>query len=159
VTVQIGEDSIRIHADGACVARHRRSFGKGETITDPSHYPVEKRIATQEIHRRRLEGLRAAGRWTCEYLSRLKEGRWVFGDQVARLSRLLDTYGSPALEQACRRAVFFGALDGSARIERILEQGLEEQPLPDTPIPLHLGNGYGRPLREYDALLAGRVPA
>ncbi len=159
VTVQTGEDSVKILADGACVGRHARSFGKGETITDPAHYPPEKRISTQEIHRRRLGGLRSAGRWTCEYLARLKEGRWVFGDQVARLSRLLDAYGTIALEQACRRAVFFGALDGAARIERILEKGLEEQPLPDSLIPMPVVGGYGRPLREYDALLAGRTPA
>jgi Mu transposase, C-terminal domain len=159
VTVQIGEETVRIHMDGECVARHARSFGKGETITDPSHYPVEKRIGTQEIHRRRLEGLRSAGRWTGEYLARLKEGRWVFGDQVARLARLLESYGPKALERACRRAVYFGALDGAARIERILEKGLEDQPLPDTLIPMPLGTGYGRPLDEYDALLAGRTPA
>lgn len=159
VTVQIGEGTLRIQADGECVARHARSLGKGESITDPSHYPVEKRISTQEIHRRRLEGVRSAGRWTCEYVARLKEGRWVFGDQVARLSRLLDSYGSVALEQACRRAVFFGALDGAARIERILEKGLEDQPLPSTLIPMPRTDGYGRPLREYDALFAGRMPA
>lgn len=63
------------------------------------------------------------------------------------------------LEQACRRAVFFGALDGAARIERILEKGLESHLLPDSLVPMPLTGGYERPLQEYDALLARMMPA
>jgi transposase len=155
VLVRINEHSLTVFADRAVVARHPRVQGLGEDVTDPSHYPATKRLATQQIHRRRLDAIRAAGPYAAELLARLKTGRWVFGDQVGRLARLLAAYGDRALELACRRALFFGATDGACRIEQILKKGLQELPLPNEAGLPDDGSArdFGRSLSEYEALL------
>lgn len=138
------------------MARHRRAAGKGHDVTDPAHYPPTKRIGSQELHRQRLLTVRAAGPHSAQLLSRLRQGPWVFGEQLARLARLLESYGAPALERASERALFFGAVDGAKRIERILAGGFERLPLPNAPEhPRCSEQDFGRPLAEYDALLNG----
>jgi hypothetical protein len=42
VEVQAYADRIVIRQDGAIVGEHSRSFGRGRTIYDPSHYPSLK---------------------------------------------------------------------------------------------------------------------
>lgn len=160
VTVRVCEQRVDVHANGECVASHERARGRGESCTQSEHYPPTKRLATQEIHRRRVEHVRTAGPHTIEYLGRLREGPWVFADQVARLARLATTFGHPALERACARALHFGALDGAARVESILTRGLHNLPLE----PLNAAtsgprNDFGRSLVEYDALLCAEKVA
>jgi transposase len=160
VTVRLAERDVSVDFDGERVAQHTRALGRGQSVTDPSHYPPTKRLATQEIHRRRVDAVRSVGPRTVEYLGRLRHGRWVFGDQVARLHRLLGSFGPVALESACQRALHYGALDGAVRIESILDRGLEGLPLPDLSGDAR-GNGrdFGRPLAEYDELLAAEEVA
>lgn len=156
VTVRTSEDRIDVYAAGERVATHARHLGRGSSRTDTWHYPPTKRLATHEIHRRRVEEVRACGPRTIEYLGRLREGPWVFGDQVARLARLVAAFGSQALERACARALHFGALDGASRVESILARGLQDLPL--EPIPANTNvqrRDFGRSLVEYDALLVG----
>lgn len=160
VTVRVREHEVAVLAAGECVASHERALGRGQSVTDPTHYPPSKRLSTQEIHRRRLERLRAVGPRTAEYLSRLREGPWVFGDQLARLVRLLERFGGGPLERACHRAVHFGALDGAARVESILERGVQDQPLEDlSGDPRRHARDFGRPLAEYDELLLAKRSA
>jgi transposase len=159
VFVRLAEDEVAVFADDVQVARHVRSHGRGETITDPSHYPAEKRLSTQEIHRRRTLRLREAGPHVAAYLGRLKESRFVKADQLARLVRLLEGHGASALDLACRRALHFEALDGAKTVARILETGLHLQALPEaSPGAAQKAAGdFGRPLEEYSALLAKEV--
>ncbi len=160
VLVRLGAEELAVFTDGEPVARHRRATGRGQDVTDPDHYPPTKRISSHEIHRRRLEAVRAAGPHSAEFLHRLRRGPWVFGDQLARMDRLLEIHGSGALEGACERALFFGATDGARRLERILEAGLHALPLPDrAPRPRGPAHDFGRPLTEYDALLGEEVAA
>ncbi|MBK8178692.1 MAG: hypothetical protein IPK67_07330 [Planctomycetes bacterium] len=137
----------------------RTTGGSDTPSCDNEHYPPTKRLATHEIHRRRVEVVRSAGPCTIEYLGRLREGPWVFGDQVARLARLVTAFGDAALERACARALHFGALDGAARVESILQRGLQDLPLePLQAIGVRPRQDFGRSLDEYDALLcAGRA--
>lgn len=159
VTVRTSEQRIEVFAAGECVATHERARGRGASLTNGEHYPPTKRLGSQEIHRRRVESVRAAGPRTIEYLGRLREGPWVFGDQVARLARLVTTFGPEALERSCARALHFGALDGAARVESILQRGLQDLPLePLSVIVAKPRRDFGRSLVEYDALLcAGRA--
>jgi transposase len=154
VTVRVSEERVDVYAAGERVASHQRALGRGVSRTQDSHYPSTKRLGSHEIHRRRVESVRAAGPRTIEYLGRLREGPWVFGDQVARLARLVTTFGTESLERACARALHFGALDGAARIESILERGLQNLPLdPLNTIVSGVRRDFGRSLAEYDALL------
>jgi hypothetical protein len=48
--------------------------------------------------------------------------------------RLSEKHGTPRLEAACRRALHFDDL-GYGTVKRILERGLEREPLPEeTPV-------------------------
>lgn len=154
VVVRRTESVISVLAGNELVAEHERALGKGVTTTCAEHYPATKRVGSHEIHHRRVNAIREAGPHAVDLLGRLKQGPWVFGDQVKRLHRLVERYGAPAVDQACARALYFDAIDGARRIERILERRLQERPLPSSgalPAPVH---DYGRGLAEYDALLA-----
>lgn len=160
VLVQLSTEELAVFTDGEPIARHRRAEGKGRDVTDPDHYPPMKRISSHEIHRRRLEAVRSAGPHSAEFLRQLRRGPWVFGDQLARLDRLLEAHGPQAVEGACERALFFGATDGARRLERILEAGLQALPLPERlSRPRSPSHDFGRPLAEYDALLGEEVAA
>jgi transposase len=154
VTVRVGAEDVTAFAEGMIMAQHQRALGKGETITDPAHYPPQKRLGTQEIHRRRCLSIRSAGPHAAEFLHQLRGSRWVFGPQVARLADLVRQHGADAVDQACRRALFFSSTDGADVIRRILEQDLHTIPLPEDAPCGSGGQDYGRPLVEYAALLA-----
>ena len=159
VLVRLGEEALTVFAEGEQVARHRRVRGKGQDVTDPAHYPETKRISSQEIHRRRVLTVREAGSHAARFLHELKQGPWVFGDQLTRMAALVERHGSAAVDRACERALFYGATAGTRPLQRILERGLETELLPSD-------NGhewrppeldFGRPLAEYDALLSAPV--
>ncbi|MHC4164741.1 MAG: IS21 family transposase [Planctomycetota bacterium] len=156
VLVRLGEARVTLFAGGEKVADHARAQGRGHTVTDESHYPPTKRLATQEIRRRRVLAIRAAGPHAAQFLSRLTQARFVKADQIARLARLVATYGESAVDQACRRALHFDAIEGAPTVERILERGLHTRPLPGIATPAaSAGRDFGRPLQEYKVLLGG----
>ncbi len=161
VLVRVSEQEIHVVVDDVTVAQHPRARGKGISVTNPEHYPATKRLATQEIHRRRLDAIRNVGPHAAQLLRALREGQWVFRDQLLRLTRLLEAHGEEALERACERALFYGAasLDGAHALARILEQGLHELPLPGTSDSRSSqpDRDFGRALCEYDKLLVDVV--
>jgi transposase len=157
VLVRLSETTVSVFAEGAKVAEHARSRGRGQTVTDASHYPETKRLATQEIHRRRVMAVRSAGPHAAAFLGGLLEGRYVPADQVARLARLVAAHGERALELACRRALHFAATEGALVVERILDKGLHLAPLPETAPEGKGGGDFPRPLAEYEALLGKEV--
>lgn len=154
VFVRTRDNELTFFADTEVVATHREVDGKGHTVTDPQHLPVEKRIPTQEIHRRRVLRIREAGAFCAEFVGRLGGGRGVRGDQVARLARLVVTHGAQNVDRACQRALYYEATDSVIRIERILERGLHHDPLPNDIVRSGTDDDdFGRPLVEYDAVL------
>jgi hypothetical protein len=159
VLVRLSERKVAIFSDEEQLAEHERAEGKGQDVTDPSHYPPTKRLSNQEIRRRRVMAIRAAGPHAARFLSLVKQGRSVFGDQLIRLAGLVASHGEEEVEAACRRALFFGATQSSVTVERILARGLQRQPLPDDPggAARNEDRDFGRPLSEYGALLAGRA--
>lgn len=160
VTVRRTEAWIDVDSGGERVARHSRARGKGMSVTDTKHYPESKRIATQEIHRRRVEVVRDAGASARQYLGQIRNGAWVFADQVKRLARLVDEHGAVAVDRACARAIYFGALDGAVRVERILDRGLHLLPLDEPRSDAGTrASDFGRPLADYDRALLGSKEA
>ena len=159
VSVRVSEDAVTVFADDEVLARHDRARGKGQDVTDPSHYPATKRLATQEIHRRRCLTVRSAGPHAAEFLHQLRHGRWVFGPQAGKLAGLVRQHGADAVDQACRRALYFRSNQGTEAIRRILERGLHIRPLPEEDPATAAGEreDFGRPLVEYAALLDGEV--
>ncbi len=161
VCVRTRDDELTVFADSEIVAVHGEVDGKGHTVTDSQHLPPTKRLATQEIHRRRLMRIREAGPFCTEFVSRLGRGRTVRGDQAARLDRLVSTYGADQVDRACERALYYEATDSAMRIERILERGLHRLSLPYHVLPASNGHDdFGRALHEYETLLTlEEVPA
>lgn len=155
VLVRLTETHVSVLAGEERVAHHARATGRGQDVTDRAHYPPFKREATQVVHRRRTEEIRSAGPHAADYLGRLLQGRRVRGDDVLALTRLLGAHGAAAFDAACRRAVHFDAIDGAATLERILDKGLHDMPLASEPATSAgpAAEGYGRPLREYGALM------
>jgi len=155
VLVRLTDDELTVFAGGSEVARHPRATGEGEDVTDPTHYPATKRVSSHEVHCRRLAVVREAGGHSARFLRELRRGPWVFGEQLARLHRLVERHGAEAFERACERALYFGATDGARRIERILEGGLDKLPLPGQRDRRARDErrDFGRSLREYAALL------
>lgn len=151
VFVRITEAYVSAFADGEEVARHEREHGRGKTITDPAHYPPEKRLGTQEIHRRRVLTIRSAGVHAAQFLQRLRESRYVRSALLAEFVALIGTWGEDAVDKACARALFYGAIEDVATLDRILERELHLHPLPtDTATTSPPSErDFGRPLSEY----------
>lgn len=157
VLARLTEDLVTIFAEQEQVAKHARAKEPGQDVTDKSHYPVEKRLSTQQIHRERVAKIRDAGCYARDYLEALRQSRLIFGDQIKKLARLCDQYGSENVDRACQRALYFKAFDGAYVIKRILERGLQRSHLPEEErVCLSVDYLYGRSLEDYQALLEQR---
>jgi transposase len=154
VLVRLTARDLTVFDELQCVASHARALGEGQDVTEPSHYPPEKRIGSHELHRQRLLLVRAAGHRTAEYLHHLHEGQLVFGDQVARMARLVTRFGAAAVEGACERALFFGAVSSARIIESILARRLPAASFASQPHTRRERADFERPLSEYAELLS-----
>ena len=155
VFVRITETHVSAFAAGQEVARHEREHGRGKTITNAAHYPPEKRLGTQEIHRRRVLTIRSAGVHAAQFLQRLRESRYVRSALLAEFVALIGTWGEEAVDKACARALFYDAVENVATLGRILERGLHLHPLPTDAATTSSSSerDFGRPLSEYADLL------
>jgi transposase len=153
-------DVVRVLRGEAEVARHARSFGKGEQIEDPRHVASlveEKRKARKQ---RSMDRLAHAAPSSRALLERMAERGANLGNATQKLTALLDTYGAARLEAALVEALGRDAAHPHG-VQQILEQAreLEGKP-PLTPIlPSNpkLQGLHVRPhsLAGYDALAAG----
>lgn len=124
---------IRVFVDGECVASHGR-MKAGQRSTNYRHYPPEcapyaMRDADGVIRQARRKGPHVG-----RFAERLLAGPfpWSKLRQAQKLLRLVDKYGAPRLDQACRRALAFDLVN-TKRLERIVVHGLE--PPGDAPVP------------------------
>jgi hypothetical protein len=105
----------------------------GVRRTNPAHYPPQKvafLMATPAHCRRRAREIGEATRAVVEGL--LDERPLDRLRSVQALLRLGEKYGTRRLEAACRRALVFAETNYTT-IKRILERGLESDPLPERP--------------------------
>ena len=155
VEIQAYADRIVLRQDGAIVAEHPRSFGRGETVYDPWHYvPVLTRKpgalrngapfknwvlpSSLEQVRRKLRGSDDGDR-----------------QMVAILAAVLED-GLPAIEAACSEALTQG-VHSSSMILNILAR--KKDPGPGvtiiTPEALHLRHAPVADCARYDSLRRG----
>lgn len=100
LVVSASVDTVRILDGAEVVARHWRSFDKGQVIEDLTHIEglvQEKRRARKE---RGLDRLHRAAPASEHLLLRLAERGENLGTPVAMLLRLLDAYGAGELDAA-----------------------------------------------------------
>lgn len=107
--------------------------GTRRTIQD--HFPPDKLAWLLASPRWCREKAAVIGEDAAELIDRLVGERPLDRLRTAQaILRLADKYGSPLLELACRRALHFHEV-AYVPIKRILECGLEAQPLPSDAAP------------------------
>jgi hypothetical protein len=104
----------------------------GKRSTDFSDYPDQRApyaMRWPDYYRKKAEAL---GEHAGSFAAKLLEGEfpWSRLRQAQKLLGLAERYGADRLNAACGRALRFELLD-VYRVERILQQALEQDPTPD----------------------------
>jgi hypothetical protein len=117
----------------ALVATHPRARQPGERQTQPDHLPAEKLAgltASRPLCQARAQ---ACGPATAQDVQDLLEARPLDKLRTAlRVLQLAEGYTSVRLEAACTRGLHYGDTRVTT-LRRILQEGLEAEPLPDVP--------------------------
>jgi transposase len=129
LTVMASQETVRLLNGGDEVARHHRSWDKGQQVEDESHLAslaAAKRAATKERGQNRL---RMAVPSSAQLLKEAGERGHSLRSLVRALQRLLDEYGAGELELACVEALERGVPHDNA-VRQSLERRREERQLP-----------------------------
>lgn len=140
VVVVASLETVRVLKGTEEVARHARTFDKGQQVEDPRHVAAlveEKRKARKE---RSIDRLGHAAPSSQELLQRLAERGANLGNATQKLTALLDVYGAERLEAAIVEALARAVPHPSA-VRQILERNRAAEgkppmtaiPLPDNP--------------------------
>jgi hypothetical protein len=142
--------------DHKLVAIHDRATQPGQRQTNLNHLPPEKvagLMLTRPVCR---EQAAAIGPATTEVVEQLLNHRPEDRLRTAgRLLRLAQRFSSQRLEAACQRALHFGD-PAYVTIKRILERGLDGDPLPEPPSPAP-ARSFVRSAQEFARALLGGV--
>ncbi len=110
LTLVASEHLVRILDGAGEIARHTRSYDRGETIEDPAHLAA---LAREKRHAHELRG-RDLLRTTCPHADAFIDALALRGEPLAghtsRLLKLLDRYGSDELDGSIEEALSRGAI-------------------------------------------------
>ena len=138
----VGERVVELYLGVELLCTHERAKDKGEWHTRNEHYPPEKMVYLERTPERCCELAREIGPETAKVVESLLAERPLDRLRGAQgVLRLAEKFGQQRIEAACRRALHFGD-PRYRRIKDILNAGLDQEPLPALPTPLH-------PTREY----------
>jgi len=129
LTVMASQETVRILDGNDEIARHPRSWDKGQQVEDEAHLAAlvaAKRAATKE---RGQDRLRVAVPSSALLLKQAGERGHSLRSVVRALQRLLDDYGASELELACVEALERGVPHDNA-VRQSLERRREEKQLP-----------------------------
>jgi hypothetical protein len=129
LSVVASETTVRVLDGSHELARHARSYSRGEQIEDPAHLEAlvaEKREAREQ---RGLDRLQQAAPRSRELLGHLAARGGNLGSATAALGRLLDRYGAEALQLALDEALARGVPHPHA-VRQVLERRRREQHAP-----------------------------
>lgn len=130
----IHERVIEIYDGHQQVTTHVRMHNKGQWSTRMSDYPPHKAeylIKTPDYCRKAASRIGPATRQVVDHL--LTDRPLDRLRSVQAILRLEDSVGSQRLEDACKRAVYYGDMR-YRRIKDILNAALDRQPLPEPPV-------------------------
>ena len=144
VEVRVGSKLVRIYHRGKLIKVHQRQ-PKGGRATDPDDYPAHLSAYTTRAPDHIMREAAKLGPAVDEFARSLFEGSapWSKIRQGHKLLRLGKRYTAQRLDAACRKALSVDLVD-VRRLERILVQALEEETLPQLPLPLPPGR-FARP--------------
>jgi transposase len=128
--VKASGPKVEIYHKHAPVAVHRRAMFPGERVVNKDHYPPEKVQYLMQTPLWCREQAARIGSHTAQVVeTMLSLAPLDHLRQVQAVLRLERTVGRDRLEKACRRAAALEAF-AYGKIKRILEKGLENEPLP-----------------------------
>ena len=135
VEVRVDSKLVHIYHRGRLIKTHVRQ-SKGGRATDPADYPAELSSYTTRSPDRIKGGAAQLSPAVAEFDERLFDGPlpWAKVRQGHKLLRLGERYTAKRLDAACRRALDVDLID-VRRLERILVQALEEEAVPELPMP------------------------
>ena len=135
---------VHIYHRGRLIKTHLRQ-PRGGRATGPGDYPAELSAYTTRAPDRIKSSAAGLGPAVAEFAERLFDGPlpWAKVRQGHKLLRLGERYTAKRLDAACRRALDVDLID-VRRVERILVQALEEEVMPQLPLPIPAGR-FARP--------------
>lgn len=128
--VRLDRQLIRLYRRGDLVKTHPRQ-PKGGRHTDPADYPPERTPYALRSADYVVREAAQRGRFIGLFAERLLSGTfpWAKLRQGQKLVRLADRYTAARLDAACERALAVDLIDVT-RVERMLKQALDQEPLP-----------------------------
>lgn len=133
VSVRLSRNVIEVHYNGEKMAEHKRSYGKGEVIENPSHIEELKQRKAMGVPQSARGELLARMPHLKDYLEMITQDNRSIGSSISALSRLEQSYGTAKVNSALKEALEsattqIGAI--SLILDREREAYAEEVPLP-----------------------------
>ena len=152
----MGNKLARIHHRGRLLKLHPRQ-PRGGRSTDGADYPAELTPYTLRAPDRIKRIAVEYGPAVTDFAQRLFDGPlpWAKVRQGHKLIRMGQHYTPEGLDAACRRALDVDLID-VRRVERILVQALEEEAVPQLPLPIPAGR-FARPGSVFAHAKGGRT--
>lgn len=143
VTAMCDGKLVRIYLHGEPIKLHPM-VPKGRRSTDPTDYPQDKAAYAMRDVDSLIQQAHKLGPHAGQFVRNLLGGDlpWAKLRQAQQILSLGRKYGAVRTDHACRTALAF-EIDSSVRVKRILEQGVENAPLP----PANSGQVIQLPLR------------
>lgn len=129
-------ETVRVLREGEEVARHARSFDRGQQIEDPAHVEGLVEMKQKARKHRGLDRLGHAVPASRTLLEHLAERGKNLGNATQQLLQLLDTYGAESLEEAIREVLARDVPHVHA-VRQVLERERRSRGLPPA-LPLSL---------------------
>ena len=105
LTVLASMDTVRITDGASVIAKHVRSYGKGEQIEDPAHLQALVNYKRQGRAHRGQDRLAQSAPSSTALLTQGAKRGYRPSQVVAQLLIMLDSYGAQELEQAISEAL------------------------------------------------------
>jgi len=138
---------LRIYKDHQEIALHSINSGQGQYITREEHKPPNKQRRSREYYLEKASQIGPSAILFLESAEEHKPRHWH--DMIRGVISLTKDHDPQAVEQACQRALDFGAISYQT-VKNILEKGLYDLTMENLSIT-NLG-GYGHELGIYDNL-------
>lgn len=149
VDVRVDSKLVRIYFKEQLIKTHPVKPPGGRS-TDYNDYPKEKTPYAMRSCRYYIQKAKALGNYCGTFTEKLLSGDfpWSKIRQAQKLLRLGEKYGKERVENACRRALYFGLLN-IYRVENIIKEGNSYFPLPEEDshieVPESLPGRFRRP--------------
>lgn len=136
LTLIASEHEVRIFDGQDLVARHRRSYDRGEEVEAPEHLAALAREKHRGHELRGRDRLRNACANADAFIEALAQRGAILAGETTRLLRLLDRYGAAEVNAALGRALERQAIS-AASVAHLLDQRARARssPPPLEPVP------------------------